>query len=126
MAKKVQEMLDEANQRVPKIGINDAIELINDENTVFLDVRSNDAVRDSGLVKGAVHAERGLIEFFADREHSLHKPELNPEKKIVLYCGAGGQAALAGSTLLDMGYENVHNMGSFQSWKDAGGEIEDL
>ena len=126
MAKKVQEMLDDANQRVPKIEINDAIELINDENTVFLDVRSNDAVRDSGIVKGAVHAERGLIEFFADQEHSLHKTELFPEKKIVLYCGAGGQAALAGATLLDMGYENVHNMGSFQSWKDAGGETEDI
>ena len=126
MAKKVQEMLDDANQRVPKIEINDAIELINDENTVFLDVRSNDAVRDSGIVKGAVHAERGLIEFFADQGHSLHKTELHPEKKIVLYCGAGGQAALAGATLLDMGYEKVHNMGSFQSWKDAGGETEDI
>ena len=126
MAKKVQEMLDDANQRVPKIEINDAIKLINDENTVFLDVRSNDAVRDSGIVKGAVHAERGLIEFFADQGHSLHKTELHPEKKIVLYCGAGGQAALAGATLLDMGYENVHNMGSFQSWKDAGGETEDI
>ena len=54
------------------------------ENTVFLDVRSNDVVRESGLVKGALHAERGLIEFFADLEHSLHKSELNPEKKIRL------------------------------------------
>jgi rhodanese-related sulfurtransferase len=44
----------------------------------------------------------------------------------VLYCAAGGQAALAGATLLDMGYENVHNLGSFQGWKDAGGEVENL
>ena len=42
----------------------------------------------------------------------------------MLYCAAGGQAALAGATLLDMGYENVHNLGSFQGWKDAGGEVE--
>lgn len=126
MGKKVQEMLNDANQRVPKVDFNQAMDWINDENTVFVDVRSKDSVLDSGLVKGAIHAERGMIEFFADKEHSLNKPELNPDKRIVLYCGAGGQAALAGSTLLDMGYENVHNMGSFQTWKDSGGEIDKL
>ena len=100
------------------------MEWMNDGNTVFVDVRSKDAVRDSGLVRGAVHAERGMIEFFADQEHALGKPELKPAKRVVLYCAAGGQAALAGATLLDMGYENVHNLGSFQVWKDAGGEVE--
>ena len=73
-----------------------------------------------------MHAERGMIEFFADQEHALGKPELKPAKRVVLYCAAGGQAALAGATLLDMGYENVHNLGSFQGWKDAGGEVENL
>ena len=100
MGKKVQEMLDNANQRVPKVEVNQAMEWMNDGNTVFVDVRSKDAVRDSGLVRGAVHAERGMIEFFADQEHALGKPELKPAKRVVLYCAAGGQAALAGATLL--------------------------
>ena len=81
MGKKVQEMLDNANQRVPKVEVNQAMEWMNDGNTVFVDVRSKDAVRDSGLVRGAVHAERGMIEFFADQEHALGKPELKPAKK---------------------------------------------
>ena len=55
MGKKVQEMLDNANQRVPKVEVNQAMEWMNDGNTVFVDVRSKDAVRDSGLVRGAVH-----------------------------------------------------------------------
>ena len=55
MGKKVQEMLDDANQRVPKVEVNQAMEWMNDGNTVFVDVRSKDAVRDSGLVRGAVH-----------------------------------------------------------------------
>ena len=50
MGKKVQEMLDNANQRVPKVEVNQAMEWMNDGNTVFVDVRSKDAVRDSGLV----------------------------------------------------------------------------
>ena len=47
----------------PKVEVNQAMEWMNDGNTVFVDVRSKDAVHDSGLVRGAVHAERGMISF---------------------------------------------------------------
>ena len=40
-------------------------------------------------------------------------------------CGAGGMAALTGKTLMEMGYTNVHNLGGFAAWKDAGGPTED-
>ena len=126
LGKSVQNMLDEANQRVAKVEINQAMEWINDGDTVFVDVRSNESIRQSCIIQGAVPAERGMIEFYADQEHSLGKSELKPEKRIVLYCTAGGQAALAGATLLDMGYANVVNLGSFQGWKDAGGPVEDI
>ena len=43
------------------------------------------------------------------------------DAEIILVCGAGGMAALAGKTLLEMGYQNVLNVGGFASWKDAGG-----
>mgnify|MGYP000845555425 FL=1 len=65
-----------------------------------------------------------MIEFFADQEHELGKEEMKPEKRVILYCGAGGQAALAGKTLMDMGYEKVLNVGSFKGWKDAGGPTD--
>ena len=126
MGKSVQMMLEEAHQRVPKVEISEAMEWINDKETVFVDVRSNESVRKSGVIKGAVPAERGMIEFFADQEHALGKSELNPSKRVVLYCSAGGQAALAGATLLDMGYENVHNLGAFQEWKEAGGPVDEI
>ena len=102
------------------------MEWINYSDTVFVDVRSNESIRQSGIIQGAVPAERGMIEFYADQEHSLGKSELKPEKRIVLYCTTGGQAALAASTLLDMGYGNAVNLGSFQDWKDAGGLVEDI
>ena len=50
----------------------------------------------------------------------MGKAESSPGMSVVLYCAAGGQAALAGKTLLDMEYENVVNLGSYQKWKDAG------
>ena len=70
LGKSVQNMLDEANQRVAKVEINQAMEWINDSDTVFVDVRSNESIRQSGIIQGAVPAERGMIEFYADQEHS--------------------------------------------------------
>jgi len=40
-------------------------------------------------------------------------------------CGAGGQAALAGKTLQDMGYEDVVNIGGFKDWVAADGPVEE-
>ena len=73
-------MFDEANQRVAKVEINQAMEWINDSDTVLVDVRSNDSIRQSGIIQGALPAERGMIQFYADQEHSLGKSELKPEK----------------------------------------------
>ena len=42
----------------------------------------------------------------------------------MLVCAAGGQAALAGKTLTDMGYENVTNVGGISDWVAAGGKTE--
>ena len=49
---------------------------------------------------------------------------LQKDADLVLICGAGGQAALAGKTLKEMGFQNVSNVGGFAAWKDAGGPVE--
>ena len=54
----------------------------------------------------------------------FHSPALSKDAEIVLLCAAGGQAALAGKTLIDMGYQNVSNVGGISGWIDAGGETE--
>ena len=44
----------------------------------------------------------------------MHNLKLKKDQKIALVCGAGGQAALAGKTLHDMGYTDVVNVGGFK------------
>ena len=56
----------------------------------------------------------------------MGKAELGPVMSVVLYCAAGGQAALAGKTLLNMEFENSVNLGSYQKWKDLGETAESL
>ena len=124
MPKTAAEYLEEANKIVPRVSSEEAIAYFGDADTVFIDVRDSGDVAKSGTVKGATNINRGFIEFAADDKTKFHNPALDKSKRICVLCAAGGQAALAGKTLKDMGYSNVINIGGFSDWKAAGGEIE--
>ena len=55
-----------------------------------------------------------------------HKPRVHNGREIILVCGAGGQAALTGKTLVDMGYKNVSNVGAIGDWEKNGGPMVKL
>jgi rhodanese-related sulfurtransferase len=75
-------------------------------------------------VKGALAVSRGLLEFKADPDLPTHDPALRKDRPVILYCGSGGRAALAGKTLLDMGFKDVYNVGGFKDLLAAGWEVE--
>lgn len=123
--KTAKDYLDEANAVVPKISSEDGIAKHAAGNTVFVDVRDATSIAESGTIAGAQRVPRGMIEFMADPAfEAFYNPALQKDAEICLICGAGGQAALAGKTLQEMGYQNVSNVGGFNAWKEAGGPTE--
>jgi rhodanese-related sulfurtransferase len=116
--------LSEANALVERVSVEEGIDLHKNKGAVFVDVRDSAAIAESGTINGALRIPRGFIEFAADPDSPFHNAELNRDATIILVCGAGGQAALAGKTLKEMGYESVRNIGGFAEWRDAGGETE--
>jgi rhodanese-related sulfurtransferase len=123
--KTAKDYLDEANAVVPKIAAEEGIAKHAAGNTVFVDVRDASSIAESGTIAGAQRIPRGMIEFMADPAfEAFYNPTLQKNADICLICGAGGQAALAGKTLMEMGYENVSNVGGFSAWKEAGGPTE--
>jgi rhodanese-related sulfurtransferase len=123
--KTAQTYLDEANAAVVRIPTREAIEKHATGQGTFIDVRDSADIAQSGTIKGAHRVPRGFIEFAADPESKFHKPIFDKNAALYLVCGLGGQAALAGKTLKDMGYTNVINVGGIGDWKEAGGPIED-
>ena len=115
--------LDEANKVVNKIDINVALEKHKNNSAIFIDVRDSSDIAKTGTITGALKIQRGLIEFVADDSHGLHNESLKKDSEIILVCGAGGQAALTGKTLLDMGYSNVSNVGAIGDWENEGGPM---
>ncbi|MEM9975629.1 MAG: rhodanese-like domain-containing protein [Pseudomonadota bacterium] len=122
--KTAKDFLDEAHAVVPKITVDEGKAKHAAGGSVFVDVRDSADIAASGTIAGARRVTRGMIEFAADPATPSHKPELTHDADIVLVCGKGGQAALAGKTLSDMGYQDVSNVGGFGDWKDGGGPTE--
>lgn len=117
--------LEEANQTVTRISAEDAVARYGDDANIFIDVRDSADIAKSGTIKGAHRVPRGFIEFAASPDMQFHNPIFQKDAPLHLICGAGGQAALAGKTLKEMGYTNVTNIGGIGDWKDAGGPVED-
>lgn len=79
----------------------------------------------NGTIPGAVHASRGMLEFYADPSSPYHKPELHPDSRVILHCASGGRSALAARTLRQLGYKNVaHLDGGFKAWQAAGKPVK--
>lgn len=116
--------LEEANKVVKRISSHDGVAIHAAGDTIFVDVRDSSDIASSGTIAGALRIPRGFIEFAADADMSYHNEALQKDAKIALVCGVGGQAALAGKTLTEMGYTNVINVGGIGDWKEAGGPME--
>ena len=114
------QLLAEANALIETVSVQDLDIILDDEETVLVDVRETVERENDGLIPGSVHAPRGLLEFQADPESPGHNAALNPEYRLILYCGTGGRSALAAKTLLEMGFSSVASLaGGYAAWRAA-------
>ncbi len=126
MKKTVKQMVAAANERIETLSVADAIALHGKEDVTFVDIRDVRELEREGQVPGAVHAPRGMLEFWVDPESPYHKELFASGNKFVFFCAAGWRSALATDTVRDMGLENIcHIDGGFGAWKAAEGPVEE-
>lgn len=94
-------LIEAAKQEVPTMTCDQFWSLEEkDEHVTVLDVRENDEW-EAGHIPWATHIPRGRLE--VEVENIIP----NKNEEIVICCALGGRAALAGKTLMQMGYTNV-------------------
>lgn len=121
LRKNHRQLIDEANAKIITLGLEEARAKHGQPGVVFVDIRDVRELRREGRVPGAVHAPRGMLEFWVDPESPYHKPEIGPDHELVLYCQSGWRSALATAALVEMGVQNVaHVDGGFGAWKASG------
>lgn len=92
-----------------------------DNGAVVVDLREPAELAADGMIAGAIHAPRGMLEFWADPTSPYHRPELDPARRTILYCASGGRSALAARALAELGYRDVaHLDGGIKGWIQAG------
>ena len=119
------DLVDRANEQVDVWPADKAIREQAGERAVLVDIRDVRELDREGRVEGAVHAPRGMLEFWFDPSSPYHRDVFaNPRTTYVLFCAAGWRSALAAKTLEDMGFDNVaHIDGGFGALKAAGARI---
>src|SRR5690349_17447230 len=119
VAKSAMDLVRHAKGGIENLTPDQANEELTHGNIVLIDVREADEYR-QGHIAGAIHASRGMLEFYADSSLPYHKAEFDKAKRLILYCASGGRSALAAETLEDMGYANVaHIDGGIKAWQAA-------
>lgn len=125
--KSAKELVAEANARIKTIEPSDALSLLSSADTVFVDLRDSAELQREGKIPGAVHVNRGMLEFALDPTLPYHNPVFSSGKKFVFYCAGGARSALAADTAQRMGLEQAaHLGGGFKGWREAGGEVESV
>ncbi|WP_425086925.1 rhodanese-like domain-containing protein [Stappia sp.] len=126
MTKGYKALIEEANAEIETLSVADAMALHGDPGVVFVDIRDIRELGREGRMPGAVHAPRGMLEFWVDPDSPYHKPVFGEDKRFVFFCAAGWRSALATKTVQDMGLTRVaHIDGGFGAWKDRGGPVDD-
>jgi rhodanese-related sulfurtransferase len=120
----VKDLISTARAAVPSVTPAAASDMVNNAGALILDVRDGTEVAATGKVKGALAVSRGMLEFRADSSLPTYDPALRQDRPVLVYCASGGRSALAGKTLLDMGFKDVRNLGGFKDLVEAGWPVE--
>lgn len=110
---RLKDLIANAHMSVPKISCEEYSQ--QSSKYMLVDVREGTEIHETGIIEDAINIPRGLIEM----KLSPESDGLKADTPIVVYCGGGSRASLAGKTLKEIGFTSVHNLeGGYRGWKE--------
>jgi len=125
LLKSAADLVAEAEAEIETLTVTEALVLHGRPGVTFVDIRDIRELGREGRIPGALHAPRGMLEFWADPDSPYHPEDFARDDRFVLFCAKGQRSALATQQLQRMGFGPVcHIGGGFAAWRDAGGPVE--
>jgi rhodanese-related sulfurtransferase len=126
LRKGFRQMVDEAKSRITTLSLDEARARYGRPDVLFVDLRDVRELEREGVIPGAFHCPRGMLEFWIDPDSPYYKDVFAPGKELVFFCNASWRSALAADTAQQMGLERVSELdGGFTAWKQAGLPVEE-
>ena len=118
ITKGIKELCAEAEAVVETWTVDEARGHLEDEDVVFVDIRDIRELWREGAIPGAVHAPRGMLEFWVDPESPYARHVFQSGKRFMFFCAGGLRSALAAKSVQEMGLSPVcHMAGGYSAWK---------
>ena len=86
----------------------------------MVDIRSGDVRARTGVVPGAFHIPRTVLEWRVTPSSEWRNPHVSGLEHVVLLCDGGYSSSLAAAILLDLGVDAGDVIGGFEAWAAAG------
>ncbi|WP_267641626.1 rhodanese-like domain-containing protein [Haloarchaeobius amylolyticus] len=125
LTKGYRDLVREARAAVRAYQPTEALARFGDDDVLFVDVRDGGELRRTGKIPGAIHASRGMLEFYLDPKSPHSIDAIDPAKELVFYSAGGSRAALAAQRAAEMGFPYVIMVeDGFDGWRRAGGPVQ--
>jgi len=85
LKKTVKDLLAEANAEVETVSAQDSLKFKDDPGVVFVDIRDIRELDRDGRIPGALHAPRGMLEFWVDPDSPYYKEVFGSGKKFLFF-----------------------------------------
>jgi len=83
--KSVQQMIAEARAVITGHTPAEAARRAREEHALLVDIRDVRELQREGVVPGALHAPRGMLEFWVDPASPYHKPVFAEDREFIFY-----------------------------------------
>lgn len=121
MATTTDHLIEQARSRIRSLDPAQVEANLFTDDALLVDVREPEELDEHGLIAGAFHVPRGLLERWADDHSPHHRGDFVRDRRTILYSGHGDRSALAAATLHDLGFTDVaHLDGGLAAWVQAG------
>ena len=123
----INDLLDQARERLERVGPGEAYEAMASGDALIVDIRSDSQRERDGVVPGVLFHPRNVLEWRLDPESEQPDPALTEQmdRRVILMCDEGYASSLAAATAQELGYVNATDLdGGFQAWREAGLPVE--
>ena len=119
-ARSIDEILGEARARLRRLGPEEARAAMA-SGAVLVDIRSQAQRAGQGVVPGALHVERNVLEWRFDPRSPARLPQASYRLRVIVMCVEGYTSSLAAVSLQDLAVAGATDLaGGFRAWQRAG------
>ena len=117
--KSIDEYLASARSRLERVPPQE-LEAALSAGALLVDIRPEVNRADEGEMPGAIVIDRGVLEWRLAPSSDARVVDIEPGKRVILFCNDGYQSSLAAAILIDLGIDGATDLvGGYRAWKSS-------